>query len=132
MYKSIGLFLLIFTVCLSTGCDPYWRIDHEIVNQTNRDVQVLWSWSPSDSVMTDVVAANSEITLTINDGLGYKVKDVFPDFEGDLPFQMFEVNINDTILFLRDAANIEQWESMAPRTNNEDGVFRLIISEDDF
>lgn len=82
--------------------------------------------------MVDVVAANTEITLAINDGLGSKVKDVFPNFEGGLPFEIEEVNINDTILFLRDAADIEQWESMAPRTNNDDGVFRLIISEDDF
>ena len=129
--KNIGLIICVLISFTFFSCDPISNIDYVIDNRSENSLEVISRGLLDVESDTNFIANQTEFILHEAFIIGRTTRRVLNETE-DLPFRELGIKNDEGELYQPDLLDIDQWKKIRLRDDNERGIIKLVVTDDDF
>lgn len=127
--KNKLTYLLPIFIFLIVGCDPRYDIDIIVENNSNENIQIIYSkYWPND---TSMISTGTQLVVSNFFGIGADTEKKLENLM-EIPFDTLEISNRNGVLFSKDIFDISNWEKINPDYDGAQAVLLLRVEDSDF
>ena len=130
MKKIQTILLFVSFTLIFTSCDPVYQVEFIVNNQTDDDLTIVSYPFFEQARDSSRFSSGSQLVVFVAEGIGMTAEDAYEAIE-EIPFDSIIIKNASGELLTMDQWDMNNWTGEF-REDNEIGVYKLTVTNDDF